>query len=83
MQLFYNHTLEIASTEIRFSREESKHVAKVLRKKEGDVLYITNGKGELFVAEITFSTPSQCIAKINSRETVLESVTRKLRIRKH
>jgi len=52
MQLFYNHTLEIASTEIRFSREESKHVAKVLRKKEGDVLYITNGKGELFVAEI-------------------------------
>ena len=69
MQLFYNHTLETASTEIRFTREESKHIAKVLRKKEGDVLHITNGKGELFIAEITFSNPSQCVAKINSRET--------------
>lgn len=68
MQLFYNHTLTESSSEIKFSREESKHIAKVLRKKEGDQLYITNGYGFLFIARITFSNPSQCIAKIESSE---------------
>ncbi len=69
MQLFYNHTLTKSSSEIKFSREESKHIAKVLRKKEGDILYITNGKGILFTAKITFSNPSQCHAVIDSHET--------------
>ncbi|MEW7291674.1 16S rRNA (uracil(1498)-N(3))-methyltransferase [Aquimarina sp. 2304DJ70-9] len=68
MQLFYNNTLIESSTEIKFSREESKHIAKVLRKKEGDILHITNGKGFLFTATITFSNPSQCIATIDSYE---------------
>ena len=68
MQLFYNHTLTTSSSEIKFSREESKHIAKVLRKKEGDQLHITNGYGVLFIARITFSNPSQCIAKIESYE---------------
>ncbi len=69
MQLFYNHTLTESSTEIKFSREESKHIAKVLRKKEGDILYITNGKGILFTARITFSNPSQCHAIIDAYDT--------------
>ncbi|WP_106794447.1 16S rRNA (uracil(1498)-N(3))-methyltransferase [Aquimarina sp. Aq78] len=68
MQLFYNHTLTASSSEIKFSREESKHIAKVLRKKEGDQLHITNGYGVLFIARITFSNPSQCIAKIENHE---------------
>jgi 16S rRNA (uracil1498-N3)-methyltransferase len=68
MQLFYNYTLTASSSEIKFSREESKHIAKVLRKKEGDHLYITNGYGVLFIARITFSNPSQCIVKIESYE---------------
>lgn len=66
MQLFFNDTLTQSSNEIKFSREESKHIAKVLRKKEGDVLHITNGKGNLFKAIITFSNPSQCHASIES-----------------
>ncbi|MCK8520713.1 16S rRNA (uracil(1498)-N(3))-methyltransferase [Aquimarina sp. D1M17] len=69
MQLFYNDTLSSSSTEIKFSREESKHIAKVLRKKEDDILHITNGRGDLFQAKITFSNPSQCIAVIDSFET--------------
>ncbi len=68
MQLFYNQTLNISSTEIKFSREESKHIAKVLRKNEGDILHITNGKGFLFLARITFSNPSQCHAIITSHQ---------------
>ncbi|AXT60057.1 16S rRNA (uracil(1498)-N(3))-methyltransferase [Aquimarina sp. AD10] len=66
MQLFYNDTLTETSTSIKFSREESKHISKVLRKQEGDTLNITNGKGLLFTASITFSNPSQCHATIDS-----------------
>ncbi len=66
MQLFYNQTLTESSEEVKFSREESKHIAKVLRKKEGDTLHITNGKGYLFTANISFSNPSQCHATIIS-----------------
>ncbi|WP_025743499.1 16S rRNA (uracil(1498)-N(3))-methyltransferase [Aquimarina pacifica] len=66
MQLFYNQTLTETSKEINFSREESKHISKVLRKRENDLLHITNGSGMLFTAKITFSNPSQCIAQIVS-----------------
>jgi len=66
MQLFYNPLLTSSSSEIKFSREESKHIAKVLRKKEGDLLHITNGKGVLFEAEINYANPNQCVATIIS-----------------
>ena len=48
MQLFYNNTLNETSTEHLFTREESKHIVKVLRKDIGDKLVITNGKGWIF-----------------------------------
>ncbi len=66
MQLFYNSNLTESNTEIKFSREESKHISKVLRKKEGDLLHITNGQGNSFVAKITFSSPTVCIASVTS-----------------
>lgn len=65
MQLFFNKTLTENSTEIKFDREESRHIAKVLRKKEGDILHITNGAGYIFTSSILFSDPSKCIAKID------------------
>ncbi len=60
MQLFYSPDLSNTVISYKFSREESKHIAKVLRKKEGDLLYITNGKGSLFTAELTLATQSVC-----------------------
>ena len=68
MQLFYNQDLTEKDTEIRFSKEESRHVVKVLRKSIGDTLHITNGYGWLFSAEITLAELKNCIAKITSSE---------------
>lgn len=45
MDLFYFPKLEETSTQIHFSKEESKHISRVLRKKAGDLLRATNGKG--------------------------------------
>ncbi|WP_299274366.1 16S rRNA (uracil(1498)-N(3))-methyltransferase [uncultured Psychroserpens sp.] len=66
MQLFYNKSLTTNDTEIRFSKEESRHIVKVLRKSVGDPLQITNGKGWLFVAKISLADVKNCIAIIES-----------------
>ncbi len=64
MQLFYNSELDNNSKQIVFSKEESRHIVRVLRKKEGDVLTITNGKNLLFFAEISYANDKKCSAKI-------------------
>ena len=67
MQLFYNPEINENTTQFSFSKEESKHIVKVLRKQIGDTMHITNGKGWLFEAEITIAGLKNCIAVINSK----------------
>lgn len=69
MQLFYNSELSTDSNQIQFSKEESRHIVKVLRKSVGDTLHITNGKGVLFTSEIISANLKNCIANIISFET--------------
>ncbi len=64
MQLFYNSDISESTTQFTFSKEESKHIVKVLRKNVGDTLHITNGKGWLFTAEITIPNINKCIATV-------------------
>ncbi len=64
MQLFYNNEIHAKTEQIIFNKEESKHIVRVLRKKENDILYITNGKGFLFNAQITIVNDKKCVAKI-------------------
>jgi 16S rRNA (uracil1498-N3)-methyltransferase len=64
MQLFYNPDIDQHTPEFIFPTEESKHIVKVLRKKEGDILHITNGKGYLFEAKILRADIRKCAAKI-------------------
>ena len=64
MQLFYNSELSQDNDQIQFSKEESKHIIRVLRKSLGDTLHITNGKGVLFTSEIISADQKNCKAKI-------------------
>ena len=64
IQLFYHPALQLDSTNCFFDKEESQHIVKVLRKKVGDVLHITNGKGQLFEAQLDFASPKQCEVRI-------------------
>jgi len=65
MQLFY---IQKPESEIILSAEESKHSTKVLRKKEGDVLDFTDGKGNLYKAEITLADSRKCRLEIVSSD---------------
>lgn len=64
MQLFYNPHIEQNTKEITFNKDESRHIVRVLRKKENDILHITNGKGYLFLATISMANDKKCIATI-------------------
>lgn len=68
MQLFYSPDINSDSKQYTFSKEESKHIVKVLRKKEGDILSITNGKGYLFTVEIFIADTKKCLVQINTVE---------------
>ena len=48
--------------------EESRHCSKVLRKKNGDVIQVTDGLGNLYHAKLTESKPDKCTFKIESSE---------------
>ena len=65
MQLFY---IQNPESEIILSAEESKHATKVLRKKEGDILNFTDGKGGFYKAKITVADTRKCRLEIISSE---------------
>ncbi|WP_338410450.1 16S rRNA (uracil(1498)-N(3))-methyltransferase [uncultured Flavobacterium sp.] len=64
MQLFYNADIKSTDTLFQFDKEESKHVIKVLRKRAGDVIFITNGKGFVFHSKITLESEKKCEVSI-------------------
>ena len=66
MQLFYNPEITASSAEFSFDKEESKHITKVLRKKESDTLFVTNGLGLLLTTEIILASEKKCTVKINA-----------------
>ncbi|RVU90408.1 16S rRNA (uracil(1498)-N(3))-methyltransferase [Flavobacterium columnare] len=68
MQLFYNPDITITSSDFSFDKEESKHIVKVLRKKENDLLFVTNGTGFLFETEIVLASEKKCIVKIKNHK---------------
>ena len=73
MQLFYNPNITESTETFSFDKEESKHIIKVLRKKDTDILFVTNGLGFLFKTEITLASDSKCTVKILSFEKALAS----------
>ena len=66
MQLFYNPSINETSESFSFDKEESKHIVKVLRKKDTDILYVTNGLGFLFKTKITLASDNKCTVQIIS-----------------
>ncbi|MDD5150567.1 MAG: 16S rRNA (uracil(1498)-N(3))-methyltransferase [Flavobacterium sp.] len=73
MQLFYNPTINETTENFSFDKEESKHIIKVLRKKDADILFVTNGLGLLFKTEITLASDNKCTVKILAVEKAVPS----------
>jgi len=67
MQLFYDPNIKESGDTATFSKEESRHIVKVLRKRVGDRLWITNGLGWIFESEILVDNPKACTISIISK----------------
>ena len=57
MQLFY---FQNPKDEFTLSAEESNHIIKVLRKKQGDTLFFTDGKGYEYIVKISSINKKSC-----------------------
>ncbi len=68
MQLFYQADLNPESKSFFVHKEESRHLVKVLRKKEGDLLHFTNGKGLLFRVKVAIADIRKCQLEVISIE---------------
>jgi len=66
MQLFYSPEINSETVSFSFDKEESRHIVRVLRKKEKDIIHLTNGKGFLFEGEIISALEKKCEVKIMS-----------------
>ncbi len=64
MQLFYSNTISENQKTFVFDKDESKHIIKVLRKKDNDILHVTNGLGFLFETKIILASDSKCTIEI-------------------
>ena len=66
MQLpfFYITEYDSSQKEIMLEEDTSRHIVQVLRMKEGEKLNLTDGKGNLFTAEITEAHKKHCTVEI-------------------
>jgi len=66
MQLFFNPNIDETTESFSFDKEESRHIIKVLRKKDADILHVTNGFGLLFETQITLASDNKCTVEVLS-----------------
>lgn len=64
MQLFYNKYINTSDSQFTFDKTESRHIVKVLRKKEGDILHITDGRGTLYTVQLLLANDKRCLVEI-------------------
>ena len=62
MQLFY--AADFTAPEYMLSEEESRHAVKVLRLEEGDILHITDGRGNLYRCEVASAHQKHCLVRV-------------------
>ncbi len=66
LPFFYIESFDASQQLITLNEETSKHVVQVLRMKEGELLHLTDGKGNLLLAEITAAHKKHCAVRIQT-----------------
>jgi 16S rRNA (uracil1498-N3)-methyltransferase len=78
MNLFY--TPNISEDHFILDEIESKHCIKVLRLKEGDTIFLVDGKGSYFETKITDAHPKRCTVQVIEKKTEYEKLNYNLHI---
>lgn len=70
MQLFFQEKIELPITYL--DEEESRHLVRVLRKKQGDQVRLTNGNGKVFDCVILEASPKKTSLKVLTSNEIPE-----------
>ena len=70
MQLFYHPSITEETQQFLFDKDESRHIIKVLRKAEGDIIIITNGQGLVVTSKIISANDKKCLVNITDVEFI-------------
>ncbi|MBB6460667.1 16S rRNA (uracil(1498)-N(3))-methyltransferase [Flammeovirga kamogawensis] len=68
MRLFYHPNIDPNSQEVVLQAEDSKHIVRVLRMKQGDELQLMDGKGFRYTCNIKDANQKKCLVTINNVE---------------
>ena len=74
MLLFYDSQIKIETQKHLFNRLDNKHLIKVLRKKQGSEIKITDGKGIEWTGILTF---------LNQQKVLVEKIQSDIKRRKN
>jgi 16S rRNA (uracil1498-N3)-methyltransferase len=80
MELFYSENLLLRDTQVFLSEEEGHHLRKVLRKKQGDSIQITNGKGALADAVVAGEKSQMVVCDVHSIQHVTPPPERNIHV---
>ena len=70
MQQFFLPDISPIDKHYAFDEQESKHIARVLRKTTGEKIRLTNGKGDLYWGILEVYSPKKCSVTISKYEHV-------------
>jgi 16S rRNA (uracil1498-N3)-methyltransferase len=71
LPFFYKEDIDLTTTQVVLDEDTSKHVVQVLRMKTGEQLQLTNGKGNLFTAEIKDDNRKKCTVTIIKKSEIV------------
>ena len=66
LPFFYKEDITASTTELLLDEDTSKHVVQVLRMQNGEQLQLTDGKGNLFTAELTDNNRKKTVVAIRN-----------------
>lgn len=73
MRLFYHQDVTPSQEIVILSNEDSKHIVKVLRMKDGEELHIMDGKGYRYTCQIIDAHQKKCKVKVVSIEEMIQN----------
>jgi len=76
LPFFYKEDLVVSSTDVVLDEATSKHVVQVLRMQPGQMLQLTNGKGDLFTAAITDNNRKKCVVQVVEKFNIQKSTVK-------
>lgn len=64
LPFFYKEDINAPVWDVVLDEDSSKHIVQVLRMQNGEQLQLTNGRGNLFTAEIKDNNRKKCVVKV-------------------